>query len=125
MSEWKEYVGAISPEVDGRDYELISFAVDTDTGKKLVRTMNRFGRAMGFCRGVVTHEIQMTAAIPCDDDFDWADVDGAKITLTPVSGKGKPISYINCLTTKIGEKYDADNEARRDITVLAQRRIKE
>lgn len=125
MSEWKEYVGAIALELDGREYEIVDMSTKHLTGKKLVKTMNRLGIAMGFCRGVETYEIQITAVIPINDDYDWADLDGAKVSMTPVSGNGKRTSYLNCLATEIGEKYEAENEARRDVSLLAQRRIKE
>ena len=125
MSAWKEYVGAVVLEIDGREYEVIDLNVTHDTGKKLVKTMNRTGKALGFCRGVKTYELQLTAAIPVNDDYHWEDMDGSKISITPVSGNGQRVSYINCLTQKIGEKYEAENEARRDITLLAQARIVE
>ncbi len=125
MPAWKEYVGAVVLEIDGREYEIIDLNVTHDTGKKIVKTMNRTGKAMGFTRGVETFELQCTAAIPINDDFDWSNLDGAKLSIMPVKGNGQRVSYINCLTQKIGEKYDAENEARRDLTLLAQDRIVE
>lgn len=122
---WKEYVGSIAMEIDGREYEIIDFTVTHETGKKLVKTMNRTGRALGFCQGVQTFELQCTAAIPVDDDYDWSEMDGAKITIAPLTADGKRVSYLNCLPQKIGEKYDAENEARRDLTLLSQDRIVE
>ena len=125
MSAWKEYVGAVSLEINGQEYEVIDLSVTHDTGNKLVKTMNRQCKALGFARGVETFELQCTAAIPVDDDYHWADLDGAKISISPVSGNGRRVSFINCLTQKIGEKYEAENEARRDLTLLAQDRIVE
>ena len=125
MPAWKEYVGAVILEIDGREYEVVDVSVTHDTGKKLVKTMNSTGKALGFCRGVETFEIQVTAAIPVNDDFYWEDLDGAKLTVYPVSANGRRVSFVNCLTQKIGEKYGAENEARRDLTLLAQDRIVE
>ena len=48
----KEYVGAIVLEVDGQEYEVIDLNVDHQSGKKLVKTMNRTGRALGFRLGL-------------------------------------------------------------------------
>ena len=125
MPAWKEYVGAVILEIDGREYEVIDVSVTHDTGKKIVKTMNSTGKALGFCRGVETFELQCTAAIPVNDDFYWGDLAGSKITVYPVSQNGRRVSFVNCLAQKIGEKYEAENEARRDFTLLAQDRIVE
>ena len=39
----EEYVGAIVMEVDGQEIEVTDLKVDTNTGRKLVKTMNRTG----------------------------------------------------------------------------------
>ena len=125
MAKWQEYVGAVTLEIDGREYEVVDLSVTHSTGKKIVKTMNRLGKALGFCQGVETFEIDITAVVPIDDDYSWAKLDGAKISITPVSGNGRRVSYINCLATEIGDKYEAEGEARRSIKLLAQDRVEE
>ena len=123
----KEYVGAVVFEVDGREFEVLDLDVKIDTGNKLVKTMNRKGKALGFCRGVKTYVINFTVAIPKEepDDIDWEEVEGAKLTIEPIADGGQRVSYLDCVITEIGEKYDAENEARRTGTLLALDRIKE
>lgn len=120
----KEYVGAVALEIDGQDYEVIEFSVKHNTGRKLVKTMNRTGRAAGVCKGIETFELSLSAAIPVDDDPDWVGVEGAKLTVESVGG-GSRESYLDCVVTEQGKKYTVDNEARVDVTMIALRRVKE
>lgn len=121
----KEYLGAVVFEVDGREYEIIDLSINHDTGKKLVKTMNRKGRALGFCQGIQTWEISMTAAIPKDDPMDFDSIEGAKLTIYPLNEGGKRESYLDCISQKDSRKYSADNEARVDFTILALDKIEE
>lgn len=41
----KEYVGSIVLEVDSQEIEITDFDVQINTGRKLVKTMNKTGRA--------------------------------------------------------------------------------
>ena len=43
----EEYVGAIVMEVDGQEIEVTDLKEDVTTGRKLVKTMNKTGRAKG------------------------------------------------------------------------------
>ncbi len=121
----KEYVGAVSLEIDSKEYEVVDLSVDRQTGKKLVKTMNRTGRALGFHRGVETFELSITAAIPLDDAMDWGAVEGAKITITPLGEGGKRTSYTDCVVTSEGTKYTVDNEARIDLKLTALNKTEE
>lgn len=47
-----EYVGAIVLEVDGEEFECSDLDVQISTGRKLVKTMNKTGRAKGFTRNM-------------------------------------------------------------------------
>jgi len=121
----KEYAGAIIMEVDGADVEVVSLSVTERTGKKPVKVMTRSGRIGGFARGVAEYELRVSVAIPLDGDRDWGGIEGAKITQYPNSPGGRRISYIDCVTTEVGEEYSVDNEARRDISMFAVNKVEE
>lgn len=121
----QEYAGAIVLEVDGQEVEVIDLNVTTKTGRKLVKTMNKSGRAKGFAKGIAEHDLSITVAIPLTGDLDWAEIEGAKLTVYPVSPGGQRESYLDCFTTEVGEKYSTDNEARRDLKLQALRKVKE
>ena len=121
----KEYVGAVVLEVDGREYEVIDLNVDHQTGRKVVKTMNRTGRALGFHQGVATWELSVTAAIPKDDALDWSGVEGAKLTSYPVTDGGKRVTYQDCAVVSTSDKYTVDNEARIDAKLLSLNKVEE
>ena len=121
----EEYVGAIILELDGQEVEIESLDVTKKTGRKLVKTMNRTGRPKGFARGVSEIQLKVTVVIPLTGDMDWDAIEGAKITQYPESPGGKRVSYLDCFTTDVGEKYTVDNEAKRDLTMYALREVKE
>ncbi|QBH95463.1 phage tail protein [Limnobaculum zhutongyuii] len=119
-----EYVGAISLELDSREIEVTEVSVNIQTGRKLVKTMNKSGRAKGFARGVEEIEIDVTAVVPLDGEVDWKGIEGAKITTTPISGSGgKRTSYQDCFTTSVGRQYTVDNEARINLKMNALREV--
>lgn len=121
----EEFVGAIVMEVDGREIEIVSINPTVNTGRKLVRTMNKTGNAAGFARGVSTYELRVTAVIPTNGEaVKWENIEGAKITLEPVAG-GQRVSYLDCFTTQVGRQYETDNEARIDIQMNALRKVEE
>ncbi|MCG8993214.1 phage tail protein [Laribacter hongkongensis] len=117
----QEYAGAIVLEVDGKEVEVIDLGVNTRTGRKLVKTMNKTGRA----KGIAEYDLSVTVAIPLTGDLDWEAVEGAKLTVYPASSGGQRESYLDCFTTEVGEKYSVDNEARRDLKLQALRKVKE
>jgi len=121
----KEYVGAIVLEVDGQEYEVVDLNTDNQMGRKVVKTMNRTGRALGYTQGVRTYELSVTCAIPLDDAMDWEEMVGAKITIHPLDNDGIRESYLDCFTISAGDKYSVDNEARVDLKVGALNHIKE
>jgi len=121
----KEYVGAITFEVDGAEYEVVDLSVDRQTGKKVVKTMNRTGRALGFHKGVETFELSVTVVIPMDEQFDWVGIEGAKITISPNGEGGQRESYTDCACVSAGSKYSVENEARIDLKLLALGHVKE
>ncbi|MEQ1967361.1 phage tail protein [Xenorhabdus nematophila] len=120
----EEYVGAIVLEVDGREIEVTDLDVQINTGRKLVKTMNKTGRAKGYTSGIATYDLSLSVVIPLDGDLDWGNLVGVKITQYPVNGKGgRRTSYLDCFTTEVGAKYTVDNEAKRDIKMAALREV--
>ena len=115
----EEYVGSIVMEVDSQEIEITDFDVQNVTGRKLVKTMNKKGKAKGFSRGIATYELSVSAVIPEGDAPDWANMEGVKITIYPLNIADKRTSYLDCFTTEVGEKYTVDNEAKIDIKLNA------
>ena len=116
--------GAIIMEVNGRDVEIISLKPQTTTGRKPVKTMNRQGRVMGYADGVTEHKLSLTAAIPIDGtEIDWDNITRAKITIYPINKEERRVSYLDCFTTETSEQYEADNEAKIDIEMIALHKI--
>lgn len=114
-----EYLGAIVMEVDGQEIEIESCDVTKKTGRKLVKTMNKSGRAKGFSKGIAEYDLKVTAVIPLTGDIDWMAIEGAKIVIYPLTAGGKRKSYQDCFSIDVGEKYTVDGEAKRDISMAA------
>ncbi|MDL2266764.1 phage tail protein [Desulfovibrio sp. OttesenSCG-928-G15] len=122
----KEYIGAVTFEHNGREFEIVSLSVEHDPGRKPVKTMNSTGRSLGFYRDIKAWNLSITAAIPKDDSaFDWDNMEGGKVTVAPVAEGGKRISYLDCYSTKVSDKYEIDNEARIDVEIIALNKIEE
>lgn len=114
-----EYVGVAILEVDSREIEITGVNVTDMTGRRPVRTMNRTGRITGFARGVGQYDLRVTAVIPTSGGaVDWTNIQGAKLTLTPLAG-GRRTTYSDCFATQVGEEYNVDNEARVDVQLTA------
>jgi len=121
----QEYLGAIVMEVDGQEVEVESVDTKIQTGRKLVKTMNRTGRAKGFAKGIAEYDLTLTTVIPLTGEVDWAAIQGAKVTIYPQTTGGKRTSYVDCFTESVGEKYQVDGEAKRDVTMKALNRVVE
>ena len=122
----EEYVGSIILEMDGQEIEVTDLKEDVATGRKLVKTMNKTGRAKGFSRGIAEYQLTISVVVPLSGDLNWEGMEGAKITQYPLSGSGgKRVSFLDCFSTQVGASYTVDNEAKRDITVSALRRVEE
>lgn len=117
----EEYLGAIVMEVDGQEVEIESLDITVKTGRKLVKTMNKTGRAKGFSRGIEEIDLKVTAIIPLAGEPDWKKIEGALITIYPVSAGGKRTKYYDCFTIDVGAKYTVDGEAKRDLTMASLR----
>ncbi|HDW3554122.1 TPA: phage tail protein [Escherichia coli] len=121
----QDYMGAIVLEVDGQEVEVTSLDVKVTTGNKVVKTMNRTGRAKGYCKGITTYDLTISVVIPESGDLDWENLRDAKLTLYPLDQQDKRTSYLDCRTIDVGEKYQVDNEAQRDLTMAALRKVNE
>lgn len=121
----EEYKGSIVLEVNGQEVDVVDLQATARTGKKPVRTMNRGLRVKGFSRGLTEYDLRVTVAIPLSGDMDWEAIEGAKITEYPVSDDGKRTSYLDCVTIEVGETYNVEGEARRDISMFAARKVPE
>lgn len=121
----EEYLGAIVLEVDGQEVEIESFDNTTKTGRKLVKTMNRTGRAKGFSRGIAEYDLKIVAIIPLTGDLDWDAIEGAKLRQYPLTTSGESTSYLDCFTVEVGESYTVDGEAKRNISMGALRKVHE
>ncbi|WP_297893005.1 phage tail protein [uncultured Desulfovibrio sp.] len=122
----KEFVGAVVLEVNGQEVECSSFSDDTDTGRKPVKTMNRKRRIAGYCTGVATYSLTVSVPIPVDgEEMDWENVVDAKLVIYPVNGKGQRKAYTGCVVEKVGDKYESEGEAKRDLTMFAVDKVKE
>ncbi len=121
----QEYLGAMVMEIDGQEIEIESLDVTNKTGRKLVKTMNKSGRAKGFAKGIGEIDLKITAVIPLTGDIDWAGIQGAKITIYPQSTGGKRTSYLDCFTLDVGKKYTVDSEAKQDLSMAALREVVE
>ncbi|MCB6182312.1 phage tail protein [Leeia sp. TBRC 13508] len=121
----KEYAGAVVLEVDGKEVEVVSVDPQVNTGRKLVKTMNRSRRAKGFARGIPEYTLKVTVPVDLDSEINWEEVEGAKLTIEPLAAGAKRISYMDCFSVDVGEKYTVDNEAVRDVTLMSLRKVEE
>lgn len=121
----EEYVGAVVLEWDGKEIECVSLGVKCDTGKRLVKTMNRKKRAKGHAQGIVTYELDVEVAIPRTGDLDWEAMEDAKLVEFPVDDEGQRTVYYGCECTGYSEKYVVDNHAVRTLSIVALDKKKE
>lgn len=120
------YAGSIVLEVDGREIEVTKVDPKTNTGRKLVKTMNSAGTAQGFAQGIAEYTLSITAVVPLEGDpIDWEKIEDAKLTIYPLNQNEKRTSYLGCFTTEVGQSYTVDNEATQDIQMSALRKVYE
>lgn len=114
-----KFVGMIVLEINGSEYEVTSVEPSIKTGRKVVKTMNRSGRPTGTSKGIEEYDLKISVAIPKTGEPDWRALMDAKITIFPQDGGGKRETYTGCSLIEVGSKYSVDNEATRDLTVVA------
>lgn len=114
-----KFVGMIVLEINGVDYEVLSFEPSLKTGRKVVKTMNRSGRATGTAKGFEEYELKVSVAIPKTGEPDWRALVDAKLTVFPQDGGGKRETWTGCSLLETGSKYQVEGEATRDLTIAA------
>lgn len=118
MSE--EFVGAVTLEWDGREIECASVSTDINTGKKLVKTMNRTGRARGHAKGVAEYKLSLEVPIPTNgSEPDWMTIENAKLTVVPIDGVGQREVFTGCEVETMSSKYQVEGAAMRTLTITA------
>ena len=117
----KEYCGTIVLEINGVEYEVVSFAPTVKTNNKTVQTMNSKKRALGTACGTKEISLKLEVAIPLDgSEPDWDNMKGATLTAYPACGTGgKREVYTGCTTEEVGSTYSLGKEAARSITMHA------
>lgn len=112
-------VGLIILSVNGQDYDCASCAPKTDTGKKIIKTMNRTLKARYKSNGIKTYSLSVSVVIPDGkDDISWDDVEDARISLESPSGNFRE-TYIGCEVITKSDSYSVDGETRRDLEMTA------
>ncbi|WP_110972142.1 phage tail protein [Pseudomonas huaxiensis] len=114
-----KFVGMIVLEINGSEYEVTSVEPSLKTGRKVVKTMNRSGRATGTAKGIEEYELKISVAIPKTGEPDWRALMDAKLTIFPQDGGGKRESWTGCSLIELGSKYQVEGEATRDLTIAA------
>jgi hypothetical protein len=121
-----EYIGSIVMEVNGQEVEVASLDATRRTNHKLVKTMNRDGRARGYASGIEEIELSAEVVIPRTGDLDWTALGNFKVTCYPWDGSKQPRkSYLDCRITEVGDRFDVENEARRTLGMMALREVTE
>ena len=114
-----KYVGAIVMDLNGTDIEVASVDHQFTTGRVIVKTMNRTGRAAGTARGIADHTLRVSVPIPKTGEPNWSAVLDAKITMEPGDGGGKRETWTGVFLISIGSKYQVEGEAMRDLEMGA------
>jgi hypothetical protein len=116
----EEFVGAVVLEWDGKEIECASISSDISTGKRIVKTMNRRGRAKGHASGVPDFKLSVEVPIPTDgSEPDWLKVENAKLTIVPIDGVGKREVFTGCEIESISSKYQVEGGAMRTLSITA------
>lgn len=118
MSE--EFVGAVVLEWDGREIECASVSSDVSTGKRIVKTMNRKGRAKGHSKGIPDFKLSVEVPIPTDgSEPDWLSIENAKLTVVPIDGVGQREIYLGCEVETMSSKWQVEGSAMRTLSITA------
>ncbi len=120
------YEGSCVLEVDGIEVDVTKLSVKIKTGRKLVKTMNRTGRAKGYAQGIEEITLSITAVDPKDGTvIDWKNINDAKLTKYPLNNAEKRTSYLGCFTIDVGASHSVDDETQVDIEMGALREVVE
>lgn len=115
-----EFVGAVTLEWGDKEIECASVSTDISTGKKLVKTMNRSGRAKGHAKGIADFKLSVEVPIATDgSEPDWLAIENAKLTIVPIDGVGKREVFTGCEIETVSSKYQVEGAAMRTLTITA------
>ena len=115
-----EFVGAVTLEWAGKEIECASVSTDISTGKRIVKTMNRAGRAKGHAKGVADFKLSVEVPIPTDgSEPDWLAIENAKLTIVPIDGVGKREVFTGCEIETMSSKFQVEGAAMRTLTITA------
>jgi len=106
-------------EVDSQEIDVASLDIKTELNRRVVKTMNRTGRAKGITKGVPEYSLSVEVPINKTGDLDWEAIVDAKITIYPQDGGGQRETYHGCFTNSVGKKYDVDGNTMRTIEMGA------
>lgn len=120
----EEYVSTIVLEVDGQEIDIASLSANHETMRKVVKTMNRTGRAKGFAKTTRGYSLKVTAVVPKVNPPDWDAIENAKISIESEDGSYRE-SYLECGVISTGQQYDMENESRIDIEMYALDYVRE
>jgi hypothetical protein len=116
----EEYVGAVVLEFDGKEIECASISSDITTGKRVVKTMNRLGRAKGHAKGIPDYKLSVEVPIPSDgSEPDWMAINDAKLTIVPADGIGLREVFTGCEIESMSSKYAVEGSAMRTLSITA------
>ena len=79
-----------------------------------------------YCVGVATFELSVTVPIKVDgEEYDWWNVFDAKVVIYPISGNGNRVAFTGCCVQEVGDQYETEGEAKRDLKLFAVERVEE
>jgi len=113
------YVGQIVLSINGVDYDVKSVDDTVKTGRVIVRTMNRSGKAKGTAAGMAEYELRVSVAIPKTGEPIWEAMVDGKLTIEPQDGGGLRETWTGVSLVEMGSKYTLEGEAVRDLTLVA------
>lgn len=120
----EEAVGLIVMTVNGQEYDCASCTPKIETGQKVIKTMNRTGRARFRAGGIKMITLDVSVVIRDGKDIDWSEITDARISIESLTGSHRK-TYIDCTTQTVSDAYSVDGETRRDLTMFALDEIDE
>jgi hypothetical protein len=118
-----DYDGEVVVEINTQEVDVVSFDDTVTTGRKVVKTMNRTGRAKGSVSGIETVEMSLTAPAPATGEYNWRTMKDAQIVIFPVGNTAKRTSYIDCNVISVGSKYQLEGEMVRDVKLYCLKKV--
>jgi hypothetical protein len=118
-----EYDGEIVVLINSQEVDVVSFDDTVTTGRKMVKTMNKTGRARGSVNGAESIDMKITAPAPATGEFNWRTMRDAQIVHHPVGNPAKRTTYEDCNVTSVGSRYQLEGEMVRDVSLYCLRKV--